>query len=118
VTRAAVPRVRVEPHGPGRLLVLVTRTQQRAFQLSHAEAAWLSGELARYLAGLPGEDAAALVAVLAAELADVLGSAALSGPVRAVAAASTRERPAPSARNGRAGQAAPGVRFVPPSAGA
>jgi hypothetical protein len=60
VTAAAeAGRVRIEPHGPGRLLVLITRRGQRAFALSHDEAAWLAVEIARYLAEHQGESEAA-----------------------------------------------------------
>jgi hypothetical protein len=68
------PRVRVEAHGPDRVLVLITRRQSRAFALSHAEAAWLAGALARYLATLPEAEAAELVAALAGELAAVFAA--------------------------------------------
>jgi hypothetical protein len=112
-------RVRIEPHGPGRVLVLITRTQQRVFALSHAEAAWLAGDLARYLAELPGPDAAALVAVLAAELAEALGierpSAGVSGSVRPAADVPTRGHAAGADRQPRAERAAPVARFVPPA---
>ena len=50
MTAEAPARVRIEPHGPGRVLVLITRRQARAFALSFTEAAWLAAELGRYLA--------------------------------------------------------------------
>lgn len=94
---SAPPRVRIEPHGPGRVLVVITRTQQRAFQLSHAEAAWLAGELARYLGALPEAERAALY-----------------GSLRPAAGPPARGQAAGRARQRGAQQAALAPRFVAP----
>lgn len=114
---APAPRVRVEPHGPGRVLVLITRRDQRAFALSHAEAAWLAGALTRYLAGLPEAEARILVAELAGELAGIFGGEALSGSQSHAAARPGREHEAGADRQPRAERAAPAARFVAPPGG-
>jgi hypothetical protein len=87
---APAPRVRVEPHGPDRVLVMITRSEPRAFQLSHAEAAWLAGELARYLGELPEAE-----------------RATLSGPLRAAGVPTTREHAPGRGRQRGAQRAAP-----------
>ena len=54
----AARRIEVERHGPGRLLVTISRRQSRAFSVSLAEAELLAGLLRQRLAEQPTGEAA------------------------------------------------------------